>query len=244
VRLIVDVRVKNKLEESDYFLYDRICSLMDPEKREEALVYCKMVGAEPHFFMIGPDECVALEFEDSVVIAVSGSDKDKAEWRGNFNAYRGPVDSKKKRPKGKKGFHYNFYLQARTLKRVVKQWLKSKDIKKPIIWVGHSRGGAITRTAHMLYNTEPFSYNTMSVPVDPPRSFTFRGWRWYKRNKTGEDICHRIKAFTFIVGVGSLPPAILGWVHRQSTLLRLPNVRGKLNHTAIREGLIRKFYGR
>jgi len=234
-------QVKEKISKQDYFLYDSLCSLMDNDKRKESLQICRTLDLKPHFFMVGCDEVVLLEGEDSIIIAVSGSDKDKEEWRGNFNPYRGLIDALKKSPKNKHGFHYDFYKQARHLKRVVKSWMKKNGIKKDVIWVGHSRGGAIARIAHILMNCEYKSFKTMCVPVDPPRSFTWSGWRWYKKNRKSKDICHRIKAFTFIIGVGSLPPAILGWIHKQSTLLKLPNVRGKLNHTAITEGLERKF---
>jgi hypothetical protein len=231
--------VKDKLSESDYFLYDKYCSYMDEKKREEVVESCKGEGITPHFFMVGCDEAVILETQDSLVIAVSGSDKDKEEWRGNFNAYRGIVDALKKTPKIKRGFHYNFYLQARHLKRIVKSFLKSRPHIKEVIFDGHSRGGAIVRTCYMLMNCEIQLFDMMVTPFDPPKSFTWKGWRWYKRNRKRRDISHRTKSFFSIVG--AVPPSILGWIHRDTTLLKLPNVKGKFNHTAITEGLKRKF---
>ena len=232
---------KSKLTQADYFFYDEVCSLMDIGKRVAALEFCSKHKLVPHFFMVGCDEVVLLETETSIIVSVSGSDKDPEEWGGNVNAYRGIIDAIKKVPANKAGFHYNFYLQARKLKRAVKKWLKENGCKKPVIWVGHSRGGAIARIAYMLHNCEYNLIPPMAIVFDPPRSFTWFGWLWYQKNKMSKDVCHRIKAFTLLIGVGSVPPAFLGWVHRSSTLLRLPNVRGKLNHTHIKEGLIRKF---
>jgi hypothetical protein len=233
------LQVKGKLNQQDYFLYDSLCSIMDKDKRKESLQVCRALDLKPNFFMVGCDEVALLEGEDSIVISVSGSDKDKEEWRGNFNAYRGIIDIFKKTPKTKKGFHYNFYLQARHLKRIVKSFLKANPRIKTVIFDGHSRGGAIVRVCYMLMNCEIHLVDMMVTPFDPPKSFTRRGWSWYNRNRKRKDISHRTKSFMSIVG--AVPPFILGWVHRDTTLLKLPNVRGKFNHTAITEGLKRKF---
>jgi len=235
------MKIKTKLSEQDYFLYDQLCSIMDEDKKKKAFQTCEYLKLKPHFFMIGCDEVVLLEGEDTIIIAVSGSDKDKEEWRGNFNPYRGLVDMIKKAPKNKKGFHYNYYLQARHLKRIIKAFLKANPHIKNVILVGHSRGGAIALDCYMLLAVEDNLVQLMVVPVDPPRSFTRKGWKWFKKNCKQPIRIHRIKAFIFILGVGSVPPFILGWIHRQSTLLKLSNVRGKFNHTAITEGLERKF---
>jgi len=233
------MKVKDKLDQQDYFLYDALCSIMDKDKRKESLQICRTLNLKPHFFMIGCDEVALLEGENSIIVSVSGSDKDKEEWRGNFNPYRGLVDMIKKAPKNKRGFHYNFYTQARLLKRVVKKWMKDNNCTKDIIWDGHSRGAAIAGLTYMLMNCEYLPFNMMTTPFDPPKYFTRRGWKWYQKNRVTKHICHRTKSFFSVVGM--VPPSILGWVHRQSTLLRLPNVKGMFNHTAMTEGLERKF---
>lgn len=231
------MKIKNKLSKQDYFLYDAFCSFMDEKERKSVKKSCQMLDLKPHFFMVGCDEVVLLEGEDTIVVAVSGSDKDKKEWRGNFDAYRGITDRKK--PKNKKGFHYNYYLQGRHLKRIIKAFLKANPHIKYVILDGHSRGGAIAMDCYMLLAVEDNSVELMVTSFDPPRSITRRAWRWFKKNTKQEIRIHRTKSFFSVVG--AIPPFFLGWVHRESTLLKLPNVRGKFNHTAITEGLERKF---
>ena len=234
------VNAKGSLTQEDYYYYDSLCGIMDKGKRIGALDLCSKLSLKPIFFMVGCDEVVFLEGDGFAIVAVSGSDKDKAEWRGNFNPYRGIVDRIRKAPKTKKGFHYNYWVQARLLKFKVKQLLK--ECKTPIydlVLDGHSRGASIATLAYMQMNCEHNLFNLMCVAFDPARSYTRRGWKWYDKNRKLKTKLHRVKTFLSIVG--AVPPAILGWIHRETTLLKLPNVKGKFNHTAITEGLDRKF---
>lgn len=225
------MEIKTELSEADYLQLDVLCKCVDTGEAPE--------GYATEFFKVGPDECAVMQTNTSAIVVVGGSGKDYKEWSGNKNAYYGPIDKAMGKPEGRKGFHYDFYMQAERLMVEVNKRVAHKNL----VFTGVSRGAAIVRLAHMQVNTSDESTLSMSVLFDPPRSFTWLcGWRWYRKNKKCTDICHRITTFLsdqFLVG--ALPPAVLGWVHRQSTLLRLPNVWGKLNHIAITEGLNKKF---
>ena len=86
---------------------------------------------------IGCDEVAIYNCENETIVAINGSDKDKKEWKGNFNGY--PIVE---------GCHHNFRKDGiQILERVIKDCPKLK----PITVVGHSRGGALAQIfAHYL----------------------------------------------------------------------------------------------
>ena len=241
---MIPIRVKSNFTKEDYLLYYDLATMSKTgQYGSRGRQICKNRGIRPYFFQVGCDECFIFESEQAYVVGVGGSDKDIKEWEGNFNAYYTPDDRIKGKPKTVRGHHYNYNLQATDLLNTI--GYLNKD--KPVIYIGVSRGGAIAREAYMIHNSVDSILESvaecnikrgMCVLFDPPKSFTKRAYNtWYKK-RIYDDICHRVETHCSIVG--EIMPRMLGWVHRQSTLLKLPNVKG-FNHTHIREGIIKFF---
>ena len=205
---------------------------VDADKREWAEEWLASNGFSARWFNIGADECGIFENDDNVFVVVSGSDKDREEWRGNFDAY----ERKSKRdPSYINGYHYNYFIVAEELFVYISRVLGT--LTKPTIFVGTSRGALVDITAQLVCLSSRYKEPMyMSVTYDGPRLARRRAIRWFKKYAITKHIHHRAQTFASIVA--RIPPAWLGWKHQQTTLLRLPNVWG-FNHINIREAIAR-----
>jgi len=149
------------------------------------------------------------------VISFDGSSTIK-EWWGNLKALF-PIG----------GFHKNFSKTANGFFTLLVGNFKRED---NITVVGTSRGGAIAIIYAFILKV--LRYNVRCITFVQPKVATKKG---YKKLKDSGLEVHRVIIANDIVD--NLPPF---FEHYQTEKYKLDGVKGKLNHTAIREALERK----
>jgi len=227
------MKVKESLTIDDWIYLDNLNDCVDVNKMNWAEGWLADQNIKANWFMIDADECGVFEADDCYYVVCSGSDKDKKEWRGNFDAYP-PIKKSKREPEYVDGYHYNYFLTAYKLYEYIMKYFNN-NVDKPLIFIGESRGGLV-EIANQLYDIFSTSkcHPSMAVTFDPPRFMRKKAIRWFNRRCSRKHIHHRAK--TFFTIVGKVPPFFLGWKHFQTTLLKLPNVAG-FNHINIGKSL-------
>ena len=219
----------------DYFYY---CEVVDPDITDYPVYPCIKYKE----FKIDADECGIFETDSMVVVAVSGSDKDLEEWAGNLDAYYGPIQRfinfvKKIKVKSIKGFHYNYSVIASKLIVKVVDYLKNVSPDKPVVWVGVSRGGAISGLANQVFTEYESRKNpTLSIVYDPPKWQRLSAKRRFQKSKRSDEyVCHLVQCGQGSVTV--IPPKTLFWVHNYTSRTILPKLKGKMDHTHIKDAI-------
>jgi hypothetical protein len=112
------------------------------------------------YFTISNDDICVYETGDEIIISINGSD-DLIEWVNNARLY--PIVH---------NCHNDYYTKAElylnTIKVVLDDWYK--ETCKPIVFTGHSRGGAIVQVMCDMYKN-----NSSCVTFGSPRVFTLKG---------------------------------------------------------------------
>ena len=97
------------------------------------------------------DEFVVFDYNGFRYVVIGGSSKDPEEWEENLEAY--PVED---------GTHKGYNRAGRKIYHKIKRLLKNKRV----IWLGHSRGGALVQKARLLHG------KGMVYTFGSPRLFT------------------------------------------------------------------------
>lgn len=234
---------KITLEQAKY--YWDFLKVIDSDNRKNLDDWKKTASIPFVFETVGVDEVGIFFTEDEIVVAIDGSDKDKAEWKGNFKPYGGLKNFfsniGKSAPKNSyTGFHQDYIFAANMIIEWMSRHIHPRD-SRPIRFIGHSRGAAIATDTYLIYNKYD---STSCTPFAPPRSLLRWKVDYYKAHKKDKLNIH---AF-FIKGdiVDNVPFAFLGWRHIFTEKTMLPRVRG-FNHIRIGRGIdkaIRKRNGK
>ena len=208
---------KDKLLEYWDAVHELTMSLKNPDNNK----FGKKCIRYEHF-QIGFDELAIYETEEEIIVVVNGSDGDEYEWKSNFNAYPIIYDTHN-------GFYNRGRLYITTLQEKIDEFVK-KSGGKPVVFVGHSRGGPLVQVMCEFYGDD-----SECVTYGSPRLFTRKGAkkRVFKHTRV-------YSIFDPVVHIPMiwLPP---GFKHYQTEKIKIKHrIHGEFSHTHYGD-LIKKY---
>jgi len=185
-------------------------SLRNPSENKFGL-QCKRFK----YFVMGFDEMAIYETDDEIIVAINGSDDDD-EWKSNSNVWPVLDDTHN-------GYHNRGLLYLKTVEETLERYVK--ETGKPVVFVGHSRGGALVQVMCWKWDGE-----SECVTFGSPRVFTRKGKRRRKFKHTR--VFSKYDPITR-VPMTWLPPF---FKHYQTNKIKInKRIKGKFSHTSYRE---------